>query len=156
MLRRLRSSLGSTLALTVILATGACGKKNDAANDTTRVSTGSMDTTAPTLRVSDLSLGKSIGADKKIKDGEGSFSARDTIYASVTTNGSASNATLVARWMFQDGQLVEEQRQTLAPTGGDAVTEFHIAKPSGFPKGKYMIHLLLNGTQVQSKEFEVK
>jgi hypothetical protein len=156
MLRHIRSTLGSTLALAAILSAGACGKKNDAPNDTTRVSTGSMDTTAPSLRVSDLSLGKSIGADKKIKDGEGSFSPRDTIYASVTTNGSAPSATLVARWMFQDGQLVQEQQQTVAPTGGDAVTEFHISKPSGWPKGKYTLHVLLNGAQVQAKDFEVK
>jgi hypothetical protein len=153
--RRIRSSLRGILCLTTVLAVAAaCGKKDRATRDTSGVSTGTIDAAA-TVRVTTVDLGKSIGADKKIKDGESSFSPRDTVYAVVTTEGSASNQAIVTRWMGPNGEAVQELREVISPTG-EAVTEFHIAQPSGLPKGKYMVHVLLNGNQVEAKEFEVK
>jgi len=35
-------------------------------------------------------------------------------------------------------------------------TEFHIAKPSGWPTGKYKVEVALDGNVVQSREFEIK
>jgi hypothetical protein len=154
--RRIRSSLRGILCLTTVLAVAAaCGKKDRATRDTSGVSTGTIDAAGPTVRVTTVDLGKSIGADKKIKDGESSFSPRDTVYAVVTTEGSGSNQAIVTRWLGPNGQTVQELREVISPTG-EAVTEFHIAQPSGLPKGKYMVHVLLNGTQVEAKDFEVK
>jgi hypothetical protein len=73
----------------------------------------------------------------------------------VVTEGTASAATLVARWLFEDGQTVEETSQSITP-GGTTVTEFHVSKPSGWPEGKYKVEILLNGERVDSKDFEVK
>ncbi|MGH7470527.1 MAG: hypothetical protein ACRENP_21490, partial [Longimicrobiales bacterium] len=69
--------------------------------------------------------------------------------------GTAENATLGARWLFEDGQTVEETNQTISPTGA-AVHEFHVSKPSGWPKGKYKVEVLLNGSKVDTEEFEIK
>ena len=44
--------------------------------------------------------------------------------------------------------------RTIAPNGAEA-TEFHISKPSGWPKGKYQVTLTMNGS-TESKDFEVK
>lgn len=107
-----------------------------------------------TVSVTDVDLGRSVGADRRIADRTDSFGTGDTIYASVVTSGSAPSATLRARWTYQDGQVVDESTQTIAPTGS-AVTEFHIAKPGGWPAGSYKVEIFLNGSSVRTKEFKV-
>jgi hypothetical protein len=83
------------------------------------------------------------------------FAPTDTIYVTVVTTGSAPSATLTAKWTYQDGQVVNESTQTIAPTG-PAATEFHIAKPDGWPAGSYKVEVSLNGRSTGTKEFEVK
>lgn len=111
--------------------------------------------TAPGVRVTDVSLGRSLNADKTIGDNTSAFRPADTIYASVVTEGSASSATLKARWTYQDGQVVDESTQSIAPAG-KATTEFHISKPSGWPTGKYKVEVSLDGLAAGAKDFEVK
>lgn len=105
--------------------------------------------------VSGLELGKGIGADKRITAPLTTFKPRDTIYVSVATEGAAPNKTIAARWTFEDGQLVDEGSESISPTG-PAVTEFHIAKPSGWPAGKYKVEVSVDGAPAGNKEFEVK
>ena len=107
------------------------------------------------FRVSGIELGNAIGADKRITAPSSSFAATDTIYASVATDGASPNVTLVARWTYQDGQLVNEETQAIAPTGA-AVTEFHIAKPDGWPAGSYKLELVANGASAGTREFLVR
>ena len=145
------------LALALAIGAAACAKKDDATTvDSAR---GTVDSAgavaAKTFKVSDVKLGKSLNADKTIKDNADDFGVRDTIYASVKTEGSATGANLTARWTFQDGQVVEEQSQTINATG-DAITEFHIMKPTAWPKGTYKLAILLNGTEVETEDFEIK
>ena len=106
------------------------------------------------MQVADVTLGRSVSADKRVADQTGTFSPSDTIFASVHTTGSAQT-NLAARWTFQDGQVVNERTESIAPSG-DAYTEFHISKPSGWPAGKYTLHVLVNGQEVQTKDFAVK
>ena len=68
------------------------------------------------------------------------FGRRDTIYASVATEGAAPSKTLTAKWTFQDGQTVKEQAESIAPTG-PAATEFHISKQGPWPVGKYKVEV---------------
>ena len=109
------------------------------------------------VRVTEVDVGRSIGADKRINDNAATdeFRRTDTIYASVATEGNANGAALSARWTFGDGQVVDESSQTIASTG-PAVTEFHISKPDGWPVGKYKVEIRLNGQMADTKEFEVK
>jgi hypothetical protein len=138
------------LALTLVVL--GCGKKDDTAT----VDTGSRtETSAAAVRVTDLEVGRAIGADKRLTDETDAFRPTDVIYAVVETKGSDPNATLQARWTFQDGQVVEESSQNISAAGDD-VTEFHITKPSGWPKGKYKVEILLNGQRADSEDFEVK
>jgi hypothetical protein len=110
---------------------------------------------AQSVRVTDVALGRSLNADKTIGDKTDSFRPIDTIYASVVTEGSSPSATLKARWTYQDGQLVDDSAQTIAPTG-KATTEFHISKPNGWPAGKYKVDVSLDGASASTKDFEVK
>ena len=99
-------------------------------------------------------IGNSIGADKRVASPASTFAKTDTIYASVATDGASPSVTLAARWTFEGGQLVNEATQTIAPTGPSA-TEFHIAKPDGWPAGTYTVQITANGTVVASQTFTV-
>jgi hypothetical protein len=106
--------------------------------------------------VTSIDLGKAIGSDKKISEPATTFGPNDTIYAAVSTDGSAPAATLKAKWTYGDaGQLVKEEDTAIASTG-PATTEFHISKPSGWPVGKYKVEIWADGTSAGTKEFEVK
>jgi hypothetical protein len=140
----------SILALTLAAVLSvACSKSSD-----TPGTTGTSGT-AVGVRVSQIDLGRSLNADKTINDKTDSFKPNDTIYASIATGGTAPTATVKARWTYQDGQVVNESTQTIAPTG-DARTEFHISKPDGWPAGKYKLEVSLNGTTAATKDFEVE
>ncbi len=155
MIRQSRTTLGVAMALGALLATAACSKKETAAD--TQTSAGAVaDSTAnaTAIAVADVDVGRHVSADKKISDKTDDFAPKDSIYASVHTTGNRAG-TLTARWTFQDGQTVDEQTQTLA-AANDAYTEFQIAKPTGWPKGKYTLHVLVNGNEAKTKDFTVK
>ena len=107
------------------------------------------------VSVTSVDLGTAVGADQKVTSPTTTFSPKDTIYAAVSTTGAASNATLGAKWTYQDGQTVNDSSQTIAPTG-PAVTTFHISKPDGWPAGNYKVEISLDGNMVSSKDFSVK
>ena len=79
----------------------------------------------------------------------------DTIYASVASDGAAESVTLTARWTFEDGQVIDETQQTIAPAG-PAASEFHVSKPDGWPAGRYQVEILADGRSVGTKQFEVR
>jgi hypothetical protein len=138
-----------SLALVVCVAAIAAGCKKAAT-----VETGATGTSGA-LRVTEMDLGRSLAAGKEIGDRTANFRPADTVYLSVETEGTSSQATLATRWTFQDGQLVKELTETIAPTGKTR-TEFHIVKSDGWPAGKYTVAVSLNGAAAGSKEFEVK
>ena len=144
-----RSSVSICLALLAMTA-AACG----GGRDRDPGATGTSGTTAA-VRVTDVTLGRSVGGDKAIADRADTFQPNDTIYASIATDGSASNATLRARWTFEDGQVVDESTKTIAPSNRER-TEFHISKPDGWPAGKYKLEVFLDNRSVETKDFEVR
>ncbi len=122
---------------------------------TTSTPPGAMTPATQGVSVTSVDLGTAVGADQKVTSPTTTFSPTDTIYAAVSTTGSASNATLAAKWTYQDGQTVNDSSQTIAPTG-PAVTTFHISKPDGWPAGNYKVEIALDGNTVSSKDFSVK
>lgn len=136
-----------SLLLTGALVALACGNEEPAGDTDLAVEE------APALDVTGVSLGRSIGADKRVVEEVGSFAPSDTIYASVETEGTG-NGTLTARWTFEDGQVVEERSESIG--GGVQVTEFHISKPDGWPVGHYEVAILLNGQETEREGFDVE
>jgi hypothetical protein len=141
----------------VILLLGAlstavpgCKKGSDTASTGTATTT-----TAAEPSISEVQLGRRISADKRVTDAATRFSPRDTIYAVALTQGSSPNATVTARWTYEDGgQVVKEDSRSIAASGTEA-TEFHISKPGGWPKGKYRVTLTMGGS-TETKDFEVR
>jgi hypothetical protein len=150
MVRYNRSAIVWAGCLALTLTASGCGKKDNAT-----VESASGATTNSPVSVTDLKLGRALGADKRLTDETDEFRPADVIYAVVETHGTNPNTTLQARWTYQDGQVVNESSQNISASGED-VTEFHLAKPSGWPKGKYTVQILLNGTPAGSEDFEVK
>jgi hypothetical protein len=147
----IRLSGTSILALTLAaVLSAACGTKSSE----TPGATGTAGTVAGG-RVSQIDIGRSLNADKTINGTTGSFKPTDTIYASIATENTTAPTTLKARWTYQDGQVVNESTQTIAPAGG-ARTEFHISKPNGWPAGKYTLEVFLNGSSAATKDLEVE
>ena len=150
------------LGLAGALALTACGKKEEApppAATTPPATTTPPPSTAMTpaqgVTVTSVDLGTAVGPDQKVTSPTTTFGPKDTIYAAVSTTGTATNATLGAKWTYQDGQTVNDSSQTIAPAG-PAVTTFHISKPDGWPAGNYKVEISLDGKSVSSKDFTVQ
>jgi hypothetical protein len=138
--------LAATLAVTVISAASGCGQRD---RDTQN---GVVD---GALRVTDVTVGRSVGGDNRVTDRTTEFGPGDTVFAAVETDRSASGGTLVARWTYQDGQVVDESSRTIV-ANGETVTAFHIVNPAGWPAGRYRVEVLTNGTVARSEEFTVR
>ncbi len=118
---------------------------------------------AATASVVSVDLGTAIGPDLKLTTPATSFKPKDTIYAVVGTTTSDPAASvpgkLGVKWTYNDasGPMVinpNEAPKDISFTGAGA-NEFHISKPDGFPVGKYKVEVSLDGTVVQTKEFDV-
>ena len=157
-----RTTLTLVAAMKAALALSACGKKEEpvpAPAPTPAPATPAPTTPPPApapapVAVESVDLGTAVGPDQKVSAPTTTFSSKDTIYAAVSTTGTAPNAVLNAKWTFQDGQTVNESSQTIAPNG-PAVTSFHISKPDGWPTGNYKVEITLDGKSVATKDFSV-
>lgn len=142
------------VATAVTLA--ACGKKDEAPKPA--ATPAQAPAAAPAgVAVSSISLGKAIGADKKVSAPTEAFGRSDTFYASIDTTG-AGTATLKATWTYHKGDKVapvKEDTQTIAPTG-PATSEFHLSKPDGWPLGDYQVEVFLGDKSVGIRKFSVK
>ena len=138
----------------VVIGMGAC-KKKEAPAPPAEAATPAPAPAPPAFAVQTIEVGKGIGADKRVTAPTASFGRRDTIYVSVATEGAAPSKSISAKWTFQDGQVVKEQSEAIAPTG-PAATEFHISKPKPWPVGKYKVEIAVDGAAAGSKDFEVK
>lgn len=153
------SALLSVAAL--LAAVSGCGKKEEPAAPPAPKVEAPAPSPAPSpapaeVAVSKIDLGKAIGPDKKVTAAADSFGKNDTIYAVVETTGSGT-ATLAAKWTYHKGDqvaAVDESTQTITPTG-PAVSEFHVAKPDGWPAGDYQVEISVNGKPAGTKKFSV-
>jgi hypothetical protein len=152
------------LILAVCLALSACKKKEEApppapAPEVSTAAPTPEVSTAPAVvafKVDSVDLGKAIGSDKKISEAATTFGPKDTIYAAVSSEGTAPSVKLHAKWTFGDaGKVVKEEDQSITPTG-PTVTEFHISKATGWPVGKYHVEISADGVSSGVKDFEVK
>jgi hypothetical protein len=170
-----RQPLVLVTAMTAALALAGCGKTQDdtasavpaspppaatamappLAASTAMGSSMPSANTSSTVTVGAVELGTRVdAATGKITASGDSFAPKDAIYVAVDTSGSG-NATLSAKWSYQNGQVVHEDSKSI-PSNAPQTTAFMISKPSGFPAGNYKVDISLDGKQVASKDFSVK
>ena len=148
---------GLLLLLVAVVAVSACNRGQEEAPAPPVSETPApapMPPAAQPVTVVAVTLGSAVGSDKKVTTGAETFGPKDTIYASVDTQGTAQSASLTARWKYEDGQTVHEETQAIAPTG-PATTEFHVSKPDRWPTGGYTLEILLDGVPVRTASFRV-
>jgi hypothetical protein len=147
----------AALVFGVVFALVACGREESTAPPAAAPPAAApppVSAPAP-FGIGAIQLGNQIGADKRVLAAAESFAPGDTIYASITTEGEAQGVLVTARWSYEDGQTVAESQETIA-TAGPTVVEFHIAKPDGFPPGRYRVDVAADGRPAGTREFEVR
>ena len=115
---------------------------------------------AATASVSGVDLGNAVGADMRVTAPMSSFAPKDTIHAAISTSTSdpAANVPgkLGVKWTHVDSSQVVHEESRDINFAGSGVTDFQISKPDGWPTGKYKVEVSLDGTVVQTREFDVK
>src|SRR5262249_13129498 len=116
-------------------------------------------TTAPkpasTVKGGGVDLGAAVTTEKTIAKPQKTFAATDTVYVIVRTEGTADFAGLTVHWKDPIEAVTLVAQQTLRPIG-PAATEFHYASPRGLAKGTWTVEVLLEGTLVETRKFDVK
>jgi len=158
-MRTMKSKILFTLFVSAALALSACGKKEEPKSAPTPApAPAPVPAPAPAgIAVSGMTVGKSIGADKKVTAATEAFAKDDTMYVSVATTGSGT-AKLDAKWTYRKGDkvaVVKEDSMTINASG-PATNEFHVSKPDGWPAGDYEVEVMLDGKSAGSKKFTVK
>ncbi|MFN8579751.1 MAG: hypothetical protein U0163_02055 [Gemmatimonadaceae bacterium] len=144
------SSVSRLIVLGGCLATAACGKKEAAP----AAQAPAAPAPPPAPAVTAIELGRAIGDNGRVVDTTSVFKLRDTMYVSVVTENAGPPSALTAKWTYQTGQLVDSTVQPLArsdATHPTVVTQFHIAKKSAWPTGKYKVEISFDG---QPKEHQ--
>jgi hypothetical protein len=107
------------------------------------------------VSVINIRLGRGVDAEERIAHEDDTFAPSDTIYAAVHTSGSSEDGpSVVGRWTFPDGSIVN-QNANAAPTSADRLV-FFIAKPGGLPVGIYTFQVLVAGREARSKAARVR
>jgi hypothetical protein len=109
------------------------------------------------VAVTATTLGSAVNAEKRVTAASDTFGPGDTIFVSVETSG-AGGANLTARWTFlgtPEPTRVNEETQKV-PAGGPSITEFHVRKPDGWPRGDYQVAVVVNDEVAATRKFSVK
>jgi hypothetical protein len=106
------------------------------------------------LKITAIDLGHRVSDDNRVPSSSETYGPADTIYASISVEGTGSG-TLAARWTNADGEVLAEQTQKIAPTAPTHF-EFHLAPPGGWPKGRHKAVFTLDGAGSRAREFEVR
>lgn len=110
---------------------------------------------APTLKVTNVMIGKRIGAGDRVTEPTFQFDPIDTVYISIGSVGSPKSASFRARWINQKGQAVDSTSKTIQPTGRQH-TELHAFRAKGWPPGTYRVTVYADGDSIDSKTFAVR
>lgn len=106
------------------------------------------------VEVEEVTLGRAMDAQFRITDSSDEFAPSDSIYASVKTEGTANAATITARWTTDDDAVLHEETKTLS-SAGEQWTSFSFVRSAPLQEGEYELHILLNGREVQEKDFTI-
>jgi len=163
-MKQTRLPLVLSAALIASVAVVGCKKKEEAppAPPVAETPAPAPAPAAATASVASVDLGNAVGADFKVTAPATTFKPKDTIYAAVTTATSDPAATvpgkLTANWSYdKNGTQVKAGEETKELNfNGPGTTDFFLKQASGLPVGKYKVEISLDGTVVQTKEFEVK
>jgi len=157
----MRKKIAASIIPWLVVGFFACKKSEPPPPPPPAAAPAPAETTAPLpapVSVTTVTLGSAIGADKRVTVPTEAFVPKDTIYAVVETSGEG-HAKLRALWTFVKGEKTAKVDETALEfeSAAPAVNEFHVAKPSGWPKGDYKVEIFLGDAPdpVATKTFKV-
>lgn len=106
------------------------------------------------LRVSNVMIGRRVGANNLITEPTFQFAPKDTVHISVTTAGNGGATDLTAAWRYQSGEILQKSSEH-APAGG-GTAGFSLAQPKGLKLGNYKVVVFLDNDSVDTKVFVVR
>lgn len=104
------------------------------------------------ITVDTIQLGRSLNADQSIASQTTTFKPNETVYVSAL-NSARGYGTLSVKWYMGEQMLSEREKKV--DFSGPGATEFNISSATGFPEGNYRVEVLLDGTPVGSRNFNV-
>ncbi len=107
------------------------------------------------LRVANVMIGKRLGPENRIAEPTFQFAPQDTVFVSVGVHGAPADGNLAVRWLAQSGKTLDSTAQPIS-SGADGIKEFHLAQPTGWKPGTYLVTLYLNGDSADAKTFAVR
>jgi hypothetical protein len=141
----------------VVGCTGGDGSRRQGAE--TGVADSAADTTpafpADKLRVTNVMIGKRVGARNLITEPTFQFAPGDTVYLSVGTEGVPASATLSTKWVSQKGEVLDSSSKTINPKGAEN-TVFQVSRPKGWAVGVYKVEVFADGDSVDAKTFAIR
>ncbi|MGH7512409.1 MAG: hypothetical protein ACREOQ_05725 [Gemmatimonadales bacterium] len=148
-----------TSAPLVVLAalSGGCGRSDGSDSGTrTGMADSAKDAAAKPaeLTVSNVMIGRRVGAGNHITEPTFQFAPQDTVYVSVGTSGSTGADHLTAAWRSQTGEVVQQSSEPIPAAGQNAA--FQLSQPKGFKPGTYKVIVFLGDDSVETKVFVVK
>ncbi len=150
--------LGAPLVL-VAAFTGACGQSGESrsagaetgAADSARLA-GAAASAEP--RISNMMIGRRIGPGNRITEPTFEFAPHDTVHVSVAMSGAGGDQRLTAAWRSQNGEVVQQSSEAVAPPGEN--TAFHLAQSKGLKPGTYKVIVFLGDDSVETRVFAVR
>jgi hypothetical protein len=142
---------GAPLAMLAALA--ACGGSTGDAG--THTATADTTPAKPVeLTVSNVMIGKRIGAGNHVTEPTFQFAPADTVYVSVGTSGTTGADHLTAAWRSQTGEVVQQASEPIPAAGQNAA--FQWSQPKGMKPGTYKVVVFLGNDSADTKVFVVK
>ena len=147
------SHLPAPLMVLTVLA-GACGRSDESGATRTAMADSAKEAAPAELRVSNVMIGKKIGAANHITEPTFQFAPLDTVYISIGMSGSKGADHLTTAWRFQTGEIVQQSNAPIPQAGENAA--FELSKPKGLKVGTYKVVVFLGDDSVDAKVFVVK
>ncbi len=147
--------IGAPLVLAALV--GGCGGSGDSreAAESAATDSAALAAAAPQeLRVSNVMIGRRIGARNLMIEPTFEFAPTDTVYLSVATQGGSGAGALTAAWRSQTGEILKQSTEPVGPPGEN--TAFQLTQPKGFKPGTYKVVLFLGEDSADTKVFVVK
>ena len=104
------------------------------------------------IEVSTIQIGRSLNVDQSVASQTTTFKPNETVYVSAL-NSARGDGTIQVRW-YMGSQLLSEREKRVSFNGAGA-TEFNISSATGFPIGDYSVEVIVNGTPVGTRKFNV-
>jgi hypothetical protein len=110
-----------------------------------------VDTSITDVRLSD----QGSAEDNRIGPPKSTFGPRDTVYAEVESQGTATSYTIYAKWIAADGTMLSDYGIKVNQAGTNR-TVISLSKPDGWQPGENRIELAINGKAERTVTFVVR